>query len=302
MFSAFKNLFKKNKKFPTNVIITAPHGSSKVPVRIFTFLTRNYQLSPRLLLNFSDYGTKYLVEDVPENQKVVAKYGRIIGDPNRSREAPDLIRFEDFGGIPIFREKFQKRMKESWFKSLWIKKLLSYSYDPFHEQIFCTIKSLVANPENDGKPIILIDVHDTGNRILGGNWREDTLRKGFRVAPVELSTAPDLQISETQNGTAPQSFINDFKEILSDKLGIEEKDILVNQFFQGGYITRRFGDVENNRRLKKILNGREIITMQIEFNRGIYLDEVSQRTYPTKIRHTKNSLMDTICEICEDIY
>ena len=166
MFSAFKKIFSKSKNFPSNVLITAPHGSSKIPVRIFPHLTRDYQLSPRLLLNFSDYGTKYLIEDVPNNQKVVAKYGRIIGDPNRSRDAEDLIRFYDFGKIPIFREKFQKRLEASWFKSFWMKKLLSYSYDPFWVSEIFKSGAVLSSTSGILYPFLMVSYRHEAPRIL----------------------------------------------------------------------------------------------------------------------------------------
>ena len=102
IFLGIKQWFKGKNKFPSNVIVTSPHGSSKVPLSVFAYLRPDYQTSSRLLLNFSDYGTKYLLENIPLNQQVVANYGRIVGDANRKRDEEDVIRFEDFNGVPIF--------------------------------------------------------------------------------------------------------------------------------------------------------------------------------------------------------
>ena len=124
IFKNIGNLFKKSKQFPTNVLVTAPHGTAKIPLRTYQHLSTLYRTSPRLLLNFSDYGTKYLVERIPEAQKVIPKYGRLIGDPNRHVDAPDVIRFEDFGGNKIFSQKFENRLKDSIFRIFWKNKML----------------------------------------------------------------------------------------------------------------------------------------------------------------------------------
>jgi len=82
-------------------------------------------------------------------------------------------------------------------------------------------------------------------------------------------------------------------------LGLEEKEIEINTVFKGGNIIRYFGNTNNNRKLKKILGPKPIYAIQLEFNRSLYLDEVTQRTIPWKLRSVKNSLMETIQEMCE---
>lgn len=296
-----KFFIKGKSLFPSNVIMTAPHGSWRVPISVFPHLCSHYQTGSRLLLNFSDYGTKALLEDVPENHKIVARYGRIIGDPNRKRNDDDIIRLKDFGGVHIFRKNFEDRLTKSWLRAFWLKKLLLKSYEPFYRDVFHTIDRLARHPLNESKPLILIDVHDTGNRILGRNWREDKTRKKKNIPPVVLSNAPDEVISEDIQGTAPDWFMEDFREKLADKLGLDEKQIEINTVFKGGNIIRYFGNPNNNRKLKKIIGKKPIYAVQVEFNRDLYLDEVTQRTIPWKLRAVKNSLMETVQEMCEEV-
>ncbi len=289
------------KHFPSNVVVTAPHGSSKVPISVFPYLQPHYQTSPRLLLNFSDYGTQYLIENVPLDQQVMPKFGRIIGDPNRGRDSEDIVRFEDFGGVPIFRETFHKRLTTSILRPFWLKKLLMMSYEPFYRDVFLAIDRAMKNPANEGKNILLIDVHDTGNRILGRHWREDKSRKLKKMPPVVISNAPDEEIEDGVFGTAPKYFLEDFREKLADKLGLEEKEVEVNTVFKGGHMIRYFGNPSKNRRLRKILKDRKIIAVQIEFDRALYLDEVTQRPIGWKVKSVRNSLMETLCEMCEEL-
>ncbi len=299
LFLGIKQWFKGKNNFPSNVIVTSPHGSSKVPLSVFPHLQPDYQRSPRLLLNFSDYGTKYLLENIPLSQQVVAKYGRLVGDANRKRDAEDVIRFEDFNGVPIFRDKFEKRLTTSWLRPFWLRKLLLHSYEPFYRDVFSAIDRASQDPRNDGKPIILLDLHDTGNRMLGRTWREDKYRKRKKMPPLVLSNAPDLEIEEGCFGTAPKSFLLDFREKIADKLGLDEEDIEINSIFKGANIIRYFGNPRENRRLRKILRGKEIYAVQVEFDRGLYLDEVTQRPISWKVASVRNCLMETIIEMDE---
>ena len=299
IFLGLKQWLGGRANFPTNVLVTSPHGSSKVPFSVFPHLRAEYQTSPRLLLNFSDYGTKYLIENVPLSQQVVARYGRIIGDPNRKRDDDDVIRFEDFNGVPIFREKFQKRLTTSWLRPFWLRKLLLISYEPFYRDVFSVLDTMAKDPRNEGKPLVLLDIHDTGNRLLGSTWRNDKNRKKKKMPPVVLSNAPDLEIEPGRFGTAPESFLLDFREKMADKLGIEEKEIEINSIFKGANITRYFGNPAANRRLRKILRGKEIMAVQVEFDRALYLDEVTQRPIGWKVASVRNCFMETVCELCD---
>jgi hypothetical protein len=299
IFLGVKQWFAGRNNFPTNVIVTSPHGSSKVPLSVFPYLRPDYQTSSRLLLNFSDYGTKYLLEKVPLSQQVVARYGRIVGDANRKRDDEDVIRFEDFNGVPIFREKFQKRLTTSWLRPFWLRKLLLHSYEPFYRDVFSAIDAAAQNPANEGRPIILLDVHDTGNRLLGRTWREDKARKIKKMPPLVLSNAPDLEVDEGRFGTAPEAFLLDFREKIADKLGLEEKEIEINSIFKGANVIRYFGNPSANRRLRKILRGKDIYAVQVEFDRALYLDEVTQRPIGWKVASVRNCFMETIVEMNE---
>jgi hypothetical protein len=293
----FKDLFS-SVKLPSNILVTVTHGSARVPLKVFRHLSIYYQTSPRLLLNFSDYGTKYLVDKVPNTQKVVPKYGRIIGDPNRNITAPDIIRFEDFGGNKVFREKFEKKLTSSIFRFFWKRKLLNYSYYPYYKEIYKHIEGMVKDIENENKPIILVDIHDVGNRILGRREKEDRERKS-KITKVVISNAPNEETGEESFGTAPDYFMKSFAEILAKNLEIETKEVKINNPYKGGNIIRQFGNPYYNLRLRRILNGKQIFAIQVEFNRGLYLNEVNQRPYRNKIRFVRNALMKTLKQLCE---
>lgn len=285
-----KSFFRPKATLPSNILVTAPHGSARVPIRIFRHLTIHYQTSPRLLLNFSDYGTKYLIEDIPEHQKAIPAFGRIIGDPNRSIDRPDLVRFEDFGGNKIFRKKFESRLNSSLFRFFWKQKLLNYSYKPFYREVYKKIEALAKDPKNEEKPIIMIDLHDVGNRILGTRSAEDSYRT-TPFPPVIISNAPNLQTGEDFFGTAPQYFMKSFSELIQSELNLKPEEIKINTPYQGGNMIRNFGNPRNNKKLRKALHGKKIFALQVELNRGIYLNETNQRPLPKKVRQTSQSLI-----------
>lgn len=298
IFLGLKELFLGKRNFPSNFIITASHGSFKIPLSVFPKLSAYYQTSPRILLNFSDYGTKYLLEHLPPEQKIVPRYGRLIGDPNRKKNAKDIIRFRDFGGHRIFSEKFEKRLTESWFHTFWLRKILKLSYYPFYEKTFKAIEKACKNSKNEGKPIILIDIHDTGNLILGPLKAQDVAREAHLKMPkVILSNAPDEKTGENCFGTAPDYLMEIFQETLTQKLGFKTQEIKINYLFKGGNITRFFGNPYQNERLKKILKNKRIYTIQLEFDRALYMNEHTQRPIRWKVKSVRNALMETFREM-----
>ena len=290
----------RQQPFPSNVILTAPHGSHRIPLSIFPKLSPAYQMSPRLLLNFSDYGTAHLLEGVPERQCAVAKYGRLVGDCNRRRDAADLIRFRDFGENPIFSPKFENRLTTSWFHSFWKNKILKLSYDPFYEEVFGKIEQMVKNPENYGKPLVLVDLHDTGNLILGQTRKSDFERQGlFRMPKLIVSNAPDEEISPDVRGTAPEYLIDFFQKTLGQKCGFAPAEVRTNHLFIGQHLIRFFGNPSQNPRLAKILGGRILYTFHLEFDRALYLNESTQKIIRPKMAKIRTALHETLREMNE---
>lgn len=297
IWKKIRGFFQKSGPFPSNILVTAPHGSAAFPLRIIHHLSIYYQTSPRLLLNFSDYGTKYLIEDVPESQKVIPRYGRMIGDPNRSLEADDLFRFSDFGGNKIFRPRFERRLTKSLISFYWRNKLLNYSYKPFYRNVYQRLENIVNKNKDDDRPIILIDLHDTGNRVLGRREKEDRIREE-KIPTVVISNAPDLEIDEDGNtGTAPEYLMNAFAEALADNLGILVDEIKINKIFKGGNMIRTFGNPYKNQKLQRILKGRQIFAIQVEFNRGLYLNEINQRPHLKNLKRIQSALMETLRQL-----
>jgi len=294
----FSKFFRRPIQLPDNVLVSASHGSARFPIRLFRHLTVYYQTSPRLLLNFSDYGTKTLIEQIPEYQKVIPKYGRIVGDPNRDLRQDDLIRFEDFGENKIFRSKFEKRLTKSFLRFIWRRKLLNYSYRPYYQTIQKKLEDIARKTEGSNVPIVFVDVHDVGNLILGQRAKDDVARKE-KIPKIVISNAPDLEVDEGVFGTAPEYFMKEFADVLAENLKIESKEVKINKVYKGGNIIRYFGNPQNNPRFKRALKGRKIFAIQIEFNRSWYLNEKNQMIYKDKMRFVRNGFLKTLKQLSE---
>jgi hypothetical protein len=66
--------------FPLNVIILATHGSYFIPDIVKDKLSKDFlNHNSRLLKNFSDFATQYLISDnIPNEQKIIANFSRAI--------------------------------------------------------------------------------------------------------------------------------------------------------------------------------------------------------------------------------
>lgn len=214
-----------------NLLVLATHASYFVPEE----LQENLLLDERLLKNFSDYATANLLEKVPKESKVLCWFSRSIGDPNRNKQAHDLFREQDFNNNQVWKEALTQEQKQE---------LIRTHYDAYHKKIQEKIRN--------NKPKIIIDVHDTGELLLGIKPEHDKRREnGF----------PELCISNYHNTTCNKETTNIIQKILEEELGLKAT---INDPYQGGFVTRRYA--ENN----------EQLTIQLEFNRSLYLDEKTQ--------------------------
>lgn len=290
---ALKNLKKTRKKtgIPSNVILLASHGSAEVPNQLKKYL--DPRANKRILRNFSDFATQSLLKKFPNKSFVVPKYGRLAGDPNRDINNNDFFRFTDFGNIPIWNEKFQHKFSKRHRQ--WKKKLADFSRNQYFEQIFERLESALKDRKNKNKPILLFDIHDTGNLILGRDFSHDKLRQEFSGF-----TMPQIIFSNVDNKTADSKLLDHLQKKSADFFGISTDEIKTNTYFKGGYVTQFFGGVLENSRLEKLLKkykrtAKDIQVIQIELNRELYMDEAKQTILPQigKIRSGLEKMVES---------
>lgn len=89
-----------SNKIKKNILVLATHSSYYIPRFLKIFLTSDMKKNnSRLVKNFSDFWTKYLVKDL-ENV-ITFNFSRAIWDPNRDLNASDLFKDTDFGLIKV---------------------------------------------------------------------------------------------------------------------------------------------------------------------------------------------------------
>ena len=230
-------------------LVLATHASYHLPAR----LESNLLLDERLTKNFSDYATKELVRDV--EQKVVCSFSRAIGDPNRARDAKDVFRTTDFHNNPVWNTPLTKKEQET---------LLQTHYDEYHKEVREKIREL--------KPRLIMDVHDTGELLLGTNPQEDVKRPGG---------FPKLCISDYNHTTCDEETTKHIAMIFREELGIE---VTINDPYQGGYVTRTYA--------KEGLQ-----TIQLEFNRTLYMDEKTQTINKDSMNKIREGFMRALTRI-----
>lgn len=252
-------------KIPKNVLVLATHGSATLPSCAQKNLHPNF--SKRLQRNFSDFGTTYLLKNFPKQQTARPKFGRIVGDTNRSHSDSDLFREADFNNVRIWQRPLSSKQK---------RKYLRQSRQAYLDAVFSKIETLCqAIPAQE--PIVILDLHDTGNRLLGTSPESDVVRSKFVMPKAIFSN----QNNKTSNAMFLQKSLKHFKELFNS----EKNEVAANEVFHGGFITKFFGGVEENPKLAQLLKKynrcpKSLMVVQCELNRDLYLDESTQKIRP----------------------
>jgi N-formylglutamate amidohydrolase len=267
------------EKFPNNVEVFATHGTADAPDELKKIIRPEFD--KRLQLNFSDWATWDLVQDIPESQRVRPKYGRIAVDPARAVGSKDLFREEDFNGIRIFSQPIPEELKNQLLRESWM---------PYHREIF---ERLLKNHGDERNRVLAIDIHDTGNVLMNENPEEDELRhakSGFHMPPVIISTLDGKTASEKTTEALADS--------LREHLKLAKGDVRINEHYKGGYVTKRYGEPDNDiaEQLKKAHNPERDV-FQVEFGRYLFVDEKSQTLIKSAMEYYHERLRKALQEV-----
>ncbi len=244
----------------SNVVVLASHGSFFVPED----LRKRLAIDERLLKNFSDFGTKYLLPDcVPEEQRVVAEFSRALGDPNRALDDTDLFRETDFGQRPLWKEPLTDKEKSECIEEF---------YQKYHHRVAEAIK----RAEEVNKRILVVDIHDTGNMILGSNPGEDVIREW---------SMPPISLGDREGRSCDPAITQFFARALGKNLGLE---VSLNTPYKGGYVTEKYGEEYNQALPQGECFQRNVI--QLEIGRYLYVDEATQTVLPEKCQWLREGI------------
>ena len=81
----------------------------------------------------------------------------------------------------------------------------------------------------------------------------------------------DLETGKERFGTAPLYFLEAFADLLAKNLDIPREEIFINKIFTGANMIRIFGNPFKHTKVRKALHGKQIFSVQIEFDRALYL-------------------------------
>ena len=221
-------------RFP--VLLSIPHGGTEVPGEIRDRVTISakdqFEDSDALTQEIYGLGKEVLVQ-------VQSKVARAFVDMNRAEDDrppqnPDgVVKTQTCHGKTVYQP--DKELDDASTQ-----RLLDTYYFPYHQSI---ANALAQNPDLQ----LALDCH--------------TMEA---VAPV-ISPDPGQQrplicLGNNHGKSCPQAMADRLADCFREGFGLEEKDVVLNKPFAGGYITRTYGE-------------RILPWVQVEMNRSLYLSK-----------------------------
>ena len=230
--------------FPANrvpIIINSPHSGQKIPDYIAKIMTPE-----GLQLPDTDLFVDELYSFAPDLGicLVRAKFSRYVVDLNRPLPGGDVLypgqRVDSsvcpqrtFRGQAIYRDNISLDRAE-----------IDYRIERFYKPYYDALKALITNLLNRFSKILLFDAHSISSEL-----------PDFPGSPF-----PDFILGNRHGQTCPQELL----DIAADQLGSNNFSVSLNEPFQGGQITRYFGE----------WNPR-VYSFQLEMSQRLYLDEIT---------------------------
>jgi len=222
------------KKLP--VLISIPHGGTEVPAdirdRVALSARDQFEDSDAFTQEIYGLGNKVLSE-------VQSQVARVFIDMNRAEDDrppqnPDgVVKTQTCHGKTVYLPG--KELDDAWTR-----RILETYYFPYHRSVAAALT------EHTGLQLAL-DCHSME-----------------RVAPVispDFGQPRPLICLGTNHGkSCPQETADRLAECFRKGFGLEEKDVVMNKPFAGGYITRSYGEGA-------------LPWAQVEMNRSLYLSE-----------------------------
>jgi len=243
-----------------NILLLATHWSYYIPFFLRFFLNKSFKKNnDRLLKNFSDFWTKYLVLDF-EN-KIICNFSRALWDPNRDIKAWDLFMDKDFNWNNIWKIKLP-----NFLKNILIKKY----YKSYHNSIQNKINKL----EKNNSEVIIFDIHDTWNELLWIDFDDDKKRDYH---------FPEINIWTSWYKTCTKEFTDKLSWLFLKEFWINPK---IDWPYVWWFVSKKYWIWFKNRQV-----------VQIEFGRYLYMNEKTQEIDFNKINDIKDKFIKVIKDI-----
>jgi N-formylglutamate amidohydrolase len=109
-------------------------------------------------------------------------------------------------------------------------------------------------------------------------------------------TMPAVILSNQDGQTAPEELMADLQAAFREHLGLGREEVECNTRYKGGYVTKHYGDPQNPQ-LQRATNSRSVV--QVELDRGLYLDEKNQHVRSSALRDIRRQLTRIFAEVAD---
>lgn len=237
-------------------ILSIPHSGEIIPPEFVPFLTSDI----RALHEDVDFKVDELVDIDELNQAgiavVKANIIRTTVDLNRSKDKALFAWRSNSKGIPLVKDDPHPELAQ----------LMIESYrTPYYE----FLRGLINELKRKYKKVSFVDLHSMPSSPTEYHLKQN---------PNQKMTRPDFCISDYHGKTCEPKFIHEIQTLLLKYYD----EVTINDPYVGGNITQEihtFGDINN---------------IQIEINRGIYMDEVKKSLITDKVVKLKPALTDSL--------
>ncbi len=264
------------------LITSAPHDSED-----FTHLKKRVQLDEWYIGEFSDKYTADTAFHPNALGNLKSKVTRGLGSLNQPRDK-SLFKHFDFHGNQIWKEgqHLTEEEKEYW---------LSNHHDSYYEEI----RNLITKSKKEGfNKVVLWDHHDTGDFDKRTGKRDRKLPGENRTMPKFILSnfgLPHTGELDPASGfvTTTAEFIQNVKRFITEEFEIMHDEVEINTSYKGGHITQHFGNPKND-------FGNKVVAIQIEYNRGLIMDQATRKPYLDEIKEFNkkfNAIMERACNV-----
>jgi len=200
---------------------------------------------------------------------IVANYNRWVVDLNRNpQNAPlykdgrvitNVVSVTDFNGETIYKEEYQPNDKE-------IQKRLERYFYPYHEKV----EEILLNFRNEFGTALLFDVHSIKKNVPG----------------IQNDDFPQFILGDNDEKSAHRELI----QIAIEKLSNKGFDFSHNHPFKGGFITRSFGNPQEN-----------IHALQLEMIKTNYMDDSEEHYDEVRAGKVQEVLKETLFNLYQKL-
>jgi N-formylglutamate amidohydrolase len=239
-------------------LVSIPHSGEDVPAEFLPFLAQGLDV----MREDVDFKVDELV-DIPKLQAhgigvLVAHVHRVCVDLNRDAQNSVLFWKENTKGVPLIKKL--PSIEEST-------DFIARYHAPFFEIYTALLKELERMLPG---PVPVVDLHSMPSAPTAYHMKQN---------PKQATHRADFCLSDQRGKTCAPAFIGHFARGLRDH-GYE---VAINDPYIGGYVTTFVDRFRTN-------------NIQIEINRGIYMDEGKKVLVPAKSDALKPHLTDVLID------